>query len=120
MPSTGTTLTLVVARFCHMRQIMHDWSDAECNTILAHLVRAMDKDSRLLIDDYVMPSTGAGFRAINMDVCMMMYLRSEERTERRWRRLLKSANLEICRIWTPENGFESIIEARIGLEEHAI
>lgn len=72
------------ASFYYMRQIMHDWSDDECRKILGHLVHAMDPArSRLLIDDYVMPPTNAEFRAIHMDVCMMMYLRSEERTERR-------------------------------------
>lgn len=100
------------ARIYYMRQIMHDWSDDECRTILGYLVQAMDKNSRLLIDDYVMPPTGAEFRAVHLDICMMMYLRSEERTERRWRELLTSAELEIVKIWTPENGFESIIETR--------
>lgn len=102
------------ARFYYMRQIMHDWSDDECRTILGHLVQAMDAaESRLLIDDYVMPPTDAEFRAIHMDVCMMIYLRSEERTERRWRSLLNSAGLEIVKVWTPETGFESIIEAKV-------
>lgn len=102
------------ARFYYIRQIMHDWSDDECRTILGHLVQAMDPvRSRLLIDDYVMPPTNAEFRAIHMDVCMMMYLRSEERTERRWQNLLASAGMEIVKIWTPETGFESIIEAKV-------
>lgn len=97
-----------------MRQIMHDWSDADCNAILAQLVRAMDQDSRLLIDDFVMPSMGAGFRPIHMDICMSMYLRSEERSERKWEHLLRSAGLEMCRVWTADGGFESIIEATVG------
>lgn len=72
------------ARFYYMREIMHDWSDDECRTILGHLVRAMDAESRLLIDDDVIPPTDAEFRAVHMDVCMMVYLRPGERTERRW------------------------------------
>ena len=106
-------LTSPDARIYYMRQVLHDWTDAECHTILTHLVRSMDDYSRLLLDEYVMPPTGAGFRAIHMDVCIMMYLRSEERTERRWRSLITSAGLEVCRIWTPPNGFESIIETRV-------
>ena len=96
-----------------MRQIMHDWTDDECRKILSHIVDAMDKDSRLLIDDYVMPPTGAEFRTIHMDVCMMMYMRSEERTKRRWETLLTSAGLDIVHIWTPPTAFESIIETRL-------
>lgn len=101
------------AKFYYMRQIMHDWSDDDCRTILGRLVRAMNKESRLLIDDYVMPPTDAEFRAIHIDVCMMIYLRSEERTEKRWTNLLTSAGLKIVKIWTPETGFESIIEAKL-------
>lgn len=92
---------------------MHDWPDGECHTILKHIVEAMSADSRLLIDDYVMPPTDAELRLVHMDICMMMYLRSEERTERRWRNLLSSTGLELVKIWTPETGFESIIETRL-------
>lgn len=101
------------ARFYYMRQIMHDWSDEDCRTILGHLVGAMDADSTLLIDDYVMPPTDAEFRAVHMDVCMMIYLRSEERTQRRWTTLLESAGLEVVKVWTPETGFESVIETKL-------
>ena len=101
------------ARFYYMRQIMHDWSDDECRIILGHLIKVMNKDSRLLIDDYVMPPTDAEFRAVHMDVCMMICLRSEERTQRRWKALLDSAGLQIEKIWTPETGFESVIETRV-------
>ena len=100
------------ARIYYMRQVMHDWRDDECRKILSHIVDAMDGDSRLLIDDYVMPATNADMRTIHMDICMMMYVRSEERTERRWRNLLTSAGLEVVKIWTPPTAFESIIEAK--------
>ena len=37
-----------------MKRILHDWSDQESQTILKHLVDAMDKDrSRVLIIDMV-------------------------------------------------------------------
>lgn len=101
------------ARIYYMRQIIHDWPDDECREILAQITQAMNKDSRLLIDDYVMPATGADFRTIHMDITMMLYQRSEERTERRFRNLLESAGLEVVHIWTPPTSFESIIETRL-------
>lgn len=86
------------SRFYYMRHIMHDWSDGRCRIILGQLVRAMDAQSRVLIDDYVMPPIGADFRATHMDVCMMMYLRSEWRTETRWIKLLDSVGVVIVKI----------------------
>lgn len=73
----------------------------------------MDQDSRALIDDYVMPSVGADFRPVHMDVCMMMYLRSEERTDRKWEHLLRSAGLEMHRVWMADGGLIRFIEAKI-------
>jgi demethylsterigmatocystin 6-O-methyltransferase len=101
------------SRIYYMRQIMHDWPDKKCHTILTHIAQAMDHDSRLLIDDYVMPPVGAEFRPIHMDICMMMYLKAMERTETQWRNLLEGAGFEVIKIWTPPTSFESIIEAKI-------
>ncbi|KAK4888850.1 hypothetical protein LTR27_012311 [Elasticomyces elasticus] len=103
------------ARIYFLRQIMHDWMDSKCRTILQELVAAMDSDSRLLIDDYVMPATGAEFRPIHMDICMMLYLRAVERTRSQWVALLESVGLEIVEIFTPTNGFESVIEAKLAV-----
>lgn len=96
-----------------MRQVMHNWPDDECRHILAHIAAAMDQHSRLLIDDYVMPVTNATSRVIHMDVTMMIFSRSEERTQRRWENLLSSAGLEIVHIHTPPTAFESVIETRL-------
>ncbi|TKA82824.1 hypothetical protein B0A55_01072 [Friedmanniomyces simplex] len=101
------------ARIYYLRQVMHDWMDSKCNTILQYLVAAMDKNSRLLIDDYVMPVTGAEFRPIHMDIAMMLYCRAIERTRTQWAALLESVGLEIVEVFTPENGFESVIEAKL-------
>lgn len=41
------------ANVYYLRLILHDWPDAICQTILGHVVKAMNKDSRLLILDMV-------------------------------------------------------------------
>ena len=87
--------------------------DSKCKIILSHLVAAMDEGSRLLIDDYVIPPTGAEFRAIHMDIAMLLYCRAIERTQAQWEGLLGSVGLEIIEIFSPDNGYESIIEARM-------
>jgi len=51
------------ARVYYFKQIMHDWPDKTCQTILKHTVDAMDSDySTLLIDDFVLPEQGVGLR----------------------------------------------------------
>ncbi|KAF2721795.1 S-adenosyl-L-methionine-dependent methyltransferase [Polychaeton citri CBS 116435] len=102
------------ARMYYLRAVMHDWSDSKCKVILSRIVEAMDKDySRILIDDYVLPNTKAGWRAASMDVFMMLVASGIERTQRQWDQLLSSVDLEIVKVWKAKAGSESIIEARI-------
>lgn len=102
------------ARAYFFRNIMHDWSDKKCAAILSNTVKAMDPvHSRILIDDYVLPDTGADMRAASMDFLMMLFASGMERTKHQWQQLLESVNLEIVKIWTHEAGVESIIEAKV-------
>ncbi|KAI9751042.1 MAG: hypothetical protein M1815_001445 [Lichina confinis] len=101
------------ARAYFFRNILHGWPDKDCIEFLSNTVQAMDKDhSVILIDEFVLPNTGAGLRAVSMDVLMMMYVGAIERTERQWHKLLDAAGLEIVKIWSISPDYESIIEAR--------
>jgi O-methyltransferase domain len=44
------------AKAYFMRRVLHDYSDDDCVKILSHLRAAMAQDSKLLIQDQVMPS----------------------------------------------------------------
>lgn len=102
------------AKAYYLRNIMHDWSDAKCRIILKHIADAMDKThSVILIDDYVIPNTGADPRAASMDVLMMLYVSGMERTLHQWEALLESAGLELVKVWSVDTGYESVIEARL-------
>ena len=93
---------------------MHDWSDTKCKDILSNIVPSMDKQySRILIDDYVIPNTGASVRGASMDILMLLFASGIERTQHQWERLLNSVGLEIVRIWQPKIGEESVIEAKV-------
>ncbi|KAL9084756.1 MAG: hypothetical protein Q9165_007931 [Trypethelium subeluteriae] len=102
------------ARMYFFRDIGHDWSDQKCRELFANTAAAMDKDySRLLIDDFVLPTTGTGYRAASMDIHMLFSLAGIERTEAHWYRLLESIGLEIVKIWPGAPGMhESVIEAK--------
>lgn len=102
------------ARIYYLRNILHDWPDKECAAILSNMAKAMDTEySRIIIDDYVLPDTGADRRSAGMDILMMLFVSGMERTQRQWEVLLHSVNLEIVQVWSAKTGSESVIEARI-------
>lgn len=70
--------------------------------------------SRLLINEYVIPTTGAHWEATSLDIMMMSTVGSLERTEARWRNLIESVDrLKITQIWHVGEGVESLIECEL-------
>ena len=100
-----------------MRSILHDWPDEKCAEILANLKPAMTpKYSKLLINEYVIPDTGAHWISTALDMLMMATFSSRERSEQNWRRILEGVGFRIIKIWSPEPGAESLIEAEVAAE----
>ena len=100
-----------------MRSILHDWTDEQCAEILANLKPAMTpKYSKLLINEFVIPDTGAHWISTTVDIIMMALYSSGERREQDWRKLLEGAGFRIIKIWTVEPGAESLIEAELATE----
>ena len=56
---------------------------------------AMGQDSIIIIDDMVVPDSGAHWHAAQQDLTMMSTLASMERSTKQWRSLLKEAGLKI-------------------------
>ena len=101
------------ARAYFLRDVLHNWSDARSAQILTRVVEAMDAQySTLLIDDYVLPPTGADLRAAEMDILMWLHTSGLERTTSQWEKLLDSVGLQIEKIWSPETGYESVLEVK--------
>ena len=69
--------------------------------------------SRLLINELVVPDRGAAWSVTSMDWLMLALGAVRERTESDWRELLESAGMRIVKIWTWEQGTESLIEAEL-------
>ncbi|KAI0835340.1 S-adenosyl-L-methionine-dependent methyltransferase [Hypoxylon sp. FL0890] len=102
------------SRAYYMHSVLHDWPDAECLKILARVKEAMKPGhSKLLINENVIPPRNAQWEATGLDILMMTYLASKERTEQDWRKLLGDAGLKISNIWTYANGVESLIECEL-------
>ena len=92
--------------------IFHDWPDEQCLIILKHTAAAMKPGySRLLINDIVLPDTGASRFATTSDMNMLAHLAAMERSEAQWRDLLELAGLRIIKIW--QGNPESVIEAEV-------
>ncbi|KAL9056574.1 MAG: hypothetical protein Q9162_002857 [Coniocarpon cinnabarinum] len=99
------------AKIYFMHEIIHDWSDAQALTILKGTARAMTPNhSVLLIQDMVLPDTGATWRGSTQDILMMVMPAGLERTEGQWRRLLREAGLELRTIWRSEVAAEPVLE----------
>lgn len=72
----------------------------------------MSPQSLLLIDELVLPSTGASINAMQLDITMMAMLNAMERTQSHWTRLLGEVGLKITGVYEYGlYGEECILEA---------
>ncbi|OLN82370.1 Demethylsterigmatocystin 6-O-methyltransferase 8 [Colletotrichum chlorophyti] len=102
------------ARAYYMHSVLHDWTDEVCKSILARVTAAMKPGySKLLVNENVLPPTGANWQTTALDLMMMTLFSSRERTEEQWRNLLESAGLRIIKIWSKGEGVESLIECEL-------
>jgi demethylsterigmatocystin 6-O-methyltransferase len=58
-----TVQPIVGAKFYYLRHIIHDWTDEDCIRILKAIVPAMKPDSRIVIDEIVLPDEGTTWQA---------------------------------------------------------
>jgi hypothetical protein len=112
-------LTPVGAKAYFIRRVLHDYSDDDCVKILSHLKAAMAPDSRVLIQEQIMPSiiTNPEQQAnvAVLDVaCMVMG--GKERTEEDFTDILDRSGLELVKIWKAEFAPAGIVEAKMKAE----
>ncbi|KAJ5185135.1 O-methyltransferase family 2 [Penicillium cf. griseofulvum] len=90
---------IIGAKFYYLRRIMHDWPDDKAAMILRNILAAMSPDSRILIDDAVLPDTGANWQSAVADLAMMTFA-GKERMKHQWELLVESAGLRVEQIHT--------------------
>ncbi|KAF2236503.1 S-adenosyl-L-methionine-dependent methyltransferase [Viridothelium virens] len=102
------------ARFYYLRAVLHDWSDEACVSMLSNLKPAMDLQSRILIDEQVLPDQSVDRIAAGMDLTMMACFGSKERTESQWKNMLDDVGLLIERQRRYEGrvGYETVMTVR--------
>ncbi|KAK3297914.1 O-methyltransferase-domain-containing protein [Chaetomium fimeti] len=88
------------ARFYYLRSILHNWGDERAVEILRGLVPALAADSRVLIDELVVPDQGADAWVAGQDLNMMLLFGGMERRRDDWTALLDRAGLKMVDIKT--------------------
>ncbi|UKZ76825.1 hypothetical protein TrVFT333_004540 [Trichoderma virens FT-333] len=83
------------AKVYYLRNILHDYPDEKCITIIQNTLPAMSAESVLIIDEIIIPDKGAHSRSTEIDMTMMVSFASTERTEKQWNSLLDKAGLKI-------------------------
>lgn len=92
-----------------LKQIIHDWSDADSIKILRNCRDAMSKGGRVLVvDDVIMPGNKPDIGKF-IDIHMML-IGGRERTRAEFRDLLASAKLKLRRV-IPTGTLVSVVEA---------
>jgi len=95
-----------------VRQVLHNYNDADAVKILAGLIPALEAcapTTRLLINDVVLPDTDSTSSVTKyeehhlrqVDFCMMVALGAKQRSRREFEQVLKKADqrFEIARVW---------------------
>ncbi|KAL2829264.1 hypothetical protein BDW59DRAFT_170655 [Aspergillus cavernicola] len=96
----GISHHTVDAKFYFLSNITHDHPDDKCVTILKNIVSAMGPDSVILINDMVLPNSGAHWHVTQVDLTMMTMLAALERTLEQWYELMEKAGLRINKIYS--------------------
>jgi hypothetical protein len=93
-----------------LSQIIHDWEEGQCLTVLGNCRKAMKPDSKLLIVERVLPSCGKRHPAKRLDISMLVLTGGQERTEQEYRELLAKAGFRLSQV-VPTESTVSVIEA---------
>ena len=76
-----------------MKLALHDWSDEKYLAILKNVTTSMKKGySQVVIEDFILPLTGASLLPTLFDMQMIAFLAAMERTEKQWQALLDKAD----------------------------
>jgi alkyl hydroperoxide reductase subunit AhpC/SAM-dependent methyltransferase len=93
-----------------LSHVIHDWSEAQCLTILGHCRRAMKPGGRLLLIEMVLPPGNAPHPGKLLDMVMLVGPGGQERTKQEYGKLLARAGFRLTRV-VPTESAVSVIEA---------
>ncbi|WP_105348423.1 methyltransferase [Mycobacterium sp. ITM-2016-00318] len=94
-----------------MKNVIHDWPDAEALTILKNVRKAAKPGSTLLLVEFVIPDHDRGFIGKWADMEMLVQVAARERTADEYRNLHEQASFQMTRV-VPTAGPISLVEGR--------
>jgi hypothetical protein len=107
-----TPQPVIGARTYFMANIMHNWTDKECQQILANTVPAMTKGySKILFSDHIVPEQNCPLHTVGRDIGMMSLHSGAERSEKQWNALLEPAGLKVLKFYHLGGKGEGLVEA---------
>ena len=92
-----------------MKHIIHDWDDEKALKILRNCHQAMTPDGRIFIIEMVIPEGNTPSIGKLLDLAMLVFLHSFERTEDEYRALYEQAGFELTRVVATNSPY-SVIE----------
>jgi len=93
-----------------LKQILHDWNDEQCVSLLRNCADSLPKAGRVLVVEMVISEDGRPSPAHLMDVNMLVLLPGKERTATEYGKLFSAAGLKLERVHATHSPF-SIVEA---------
>ena len=93
-----------------LKQILHDWNDEQCITLLRNCAESLPRGGRVLVVEMVVSEDGSPSPAHLMDVNMLVLLPGKERTATEYGKLFAAAGLRLERVHPTHSPF-SIVEA---------
>ncbi|WP_338244283.1 methyltransferase [Aurantiacibacter hainanensis] len=93
-----------------LKQILHDWNDEECVTILRNIRAAIPISGRLAVIDHLLDDLPKPTESQNTDIAMLIYDSGRERKQSEFEALFAASGFKLDRITPNENG-HSVIEA---------
>ncbi|MEY4565390.1 MAG: hypothetical protein RLY14_360 [Planctomycetota bacterium] len=93
-----------------LKQILHDWNDAECLTLLKNIHQVANPESKLLVVEMLVPDQPEPSLVPLTDLAMLVLLGGRERTGQDYGLLLAKAGFRVERIIST-HGLFSVIEA---------
>jgi hypothetical protein len=93
-----------------LKQILHDWSDGECRSILRNVRKAMDSNGRIAVLDRLLSEVPEPGDAIEADIYMLLFTTGRERKLSEFGTLFEESGFRLDRMTRNAAG-ASVIEA---------
>jgi hypothetical protein len=87
-----------------LAQILHDWDDERCHSILVNCRQAMRPDGKILVVEQVLAPANEPSFGKWLDLHMLVLVTGRERTETEYAALFETAGLELTRVIPTTSG----------------